>query len=303
MIEIITGIDTIQKLYLELLYACNFNCHHCFHGDNLKLKEQFDLEAAKKLISLFKLKYRTTSITLLGGEPFLYKDLVDVVRFAKQLDLKVEICTNGYKISKFLQRIAPDIDHLRVAIDGLEETHDRLRKHGSFKEAIETLIFANNLNIRTSVTLTINRLNITEVIPLAYKVKMYKVEYIKLHCLRKVGNVLKFPYLIIDDNEVYRKLCIEIKDHYKSIGMPILYDRDLELTCFTDIHDTPQFIQEELSRVEVQPDGALYISCKAVGKGCNAFYFDKISGDIKYEPQMNDEFRLNIEQVRYSSFQ
>lgn len=41
MIEEITGIRRIRMVYLQLLYRCNFECLHCFHGERLKHADAF----------------------------------------------------------------------------------------------------------------------------------------------------------------------------------------------------------------------------------------------------------------------
>ncbi|MFF3125168.1 radical SAM protein [Streptomyces sp. NPDC057908] len=108
MIGEVIGIRRIRMLYLQLLYRCNFECLHCFHGKRLKHADAFTADEAVNLLTLMRDQYGTEAVTLLGGEPFVYKDLAYVVRYAKQeLGMQVEICTNGYRIERRLTEIAP----------------------------------------------------------------------------------------------------------------------------------------------------------------------------------------------------
>ncbi|WP_308800387.1 radical SAM protein [Streptomyces sp. NEAU-H3] len=101
MIREVTGIETIRMLYLQLLYRCNFACLHCFHGERLQHADAFTVGEAAGLLTLMRDEYGTEAVTLLGGEPFVYRELPEVVRYAKEeLGLRVEICTNGYPRSK-----------------------------------------------------------------------------------------------------------------------------------------------------------------------------------------------------------
>ena len=75
MIGEVTGIRKIRMLYLQLLYRCNFECLHCFHGERLQHADAFTAEEAVNLIRLMRDQYGTEAVTLLGGEPFVYKDL------------------------------------------------------------------------------------------------------------------------------------------------------------------------------------------------------------------------------------
>ncbi|MFD0443323.1 radical SAM protein [Streptomyces indonesiensis] len=105
MIGEVTGIRRIRMLYLQLLYRCNFQCLHCFHGERLKHADAFTADEAVNLIRLMRNQYSTEAVTLLGGEPFLHKDLAQVVHYAKEeMGLQVEICTNGYRIERQLPR-------------------------------------------------------------------------------------------------------------------------------------------------------------------------------------------------------
>ncbi|CAM5729707.1 GTP 3',8-cyclase [Streptomyces antimycoticus] len=89
---------------LQLLYRCNFQCLHCFHGERLKHADAFTADEAVNLIRLMRNQYGTEAVTLLGGEPFLHKDLAQVVHYAKEeMGLQVEICTNGYRIERRLR--------------------------------------------------------------------------------------------------------------------------------------------------------------------------------------------------------
>ncbi|MDQ0985970.1 molybdenum cofactor biosynthesis enzyme MoaA [Streptomyces sp. V2I9] len=108
MIEEVTGIKKIRMLYLQLLYRCNFTCLHCFHGKRLQYADAFTVDEAADLLTLMRDEYGTEAVTLLGGEPFVHRDLAQVVRHAKEeLGLRVEICTNGYRIERRLTEIAP----------------------------------------------------------------------------------------------------------------------------------------------------------------------------------------------------
>ncbi|GAA4966680.1 hypothetical protein GCM10023238_38100 [Streptomyces heliomycini] len=114
MIREVTGIRKIRMLYLQLLYRCNFTCLHCFHGKRLQYADAFTADEAVGLLTLMRDEYGTEAVTLLGGEPFVHRDLSQVVRHAKEeLGQRVEICTNGYRIERRLTEIAPHLDLLR----------------------------------------------------------------------------------------------------------------------------------------------------------------------------------------------
>lgn len=297
MIGEVTGIRRIRMLYLQLLYRCNFECLHCFHGKRLQHADAFTADEATSLLTLMRAEYGTEAVTLLGGEPFVHKDLARVVRYAKQeLGMRVEICTNGYRIERRLTEIAPYLDLLRVSLEGIGSTNDHIRKAGSYESALSALGMARGLGVRTGATLTVTSRNIGEVLPLARVLQHYDVEQLKLHCLRSVGNAADHPELLINDPAAYGRL----REQFQTAGLTIevIVDEDLSETGAPQIC-TPAGGPTEIERIEADPRGALTISCKAVGRDSHAFVYDKVADRIAHLPSATDELTLAVPDVVY----
>ena len=237
-------------------------------------------------------------VTFLGGEPFLHPSICEILELAKHLDYCVDICTNGYKIERLLRRSAPYLDNLRVSLEGLEETNDRIRHEGSFRAAVATLRLGATLGMRTSVTMTVNRLNVHEIIPLATFAAGWGVHELKLHALRILGNAAKHRDLGLTEAS-RTQLQKELARASQESPLRILFDEDLAAIGGHGICRSEP-VPFELQRVEVQPGGELYISCKAVGADSNAFVFDKHSGLILHQSHDRDELASQVPQVHYS---
>jgi radical SAM protein with 4Fe4S-binding SPASM domain len=125
--------------------ACNARCRHCFYPINQR-QDELSLEEIDRFL-------RTVPpIRLLlfsGGEPFLRKDLPEIVRaYHTHCGFyTASIPTNGYsaaRIGAVIERIcaiSPDL-HLgvTVSLDGMAEFHDQVRQvPGLWDNAIETL--------------------------------------------------------------------------------------------------------------------------------------------------------------------
>ncbi|MCD9141455.1 radical SAM protein [Streptomyces albireticuli] len=293
-----TGIETIRMLYLQLLYRCNFNCTFCFHGERLSHNDSFSADEATALLRLMHETYGSEAVTLLGGEPFVYRELPQVVRHAKHdLGMQVEICTNGYRIERRLAEIAGDVDFLRISLEGIGHTNDTLRKRGSFAAALQSMEAARSLGVATGSTMTVNRQNIDEVIPLAKLLEDSGARQLKLHCLRPIGNAADHPELTITDTAAYARLREQLAD--AALCIDVVVDEDLsgegsQVTC------APVQNEKSVERIESDPRGALTLSCKAVGKDAHAFWYDKKNGHIEYRPTGTDEIALAIPDVVYS---
>ncbi|MFG3233816.1 radical SAM protein [Streptomyces antibioticus] len=298
MIAEVTGIRKIRMLYLQLLYRCNFTCLHCFHGERLQYADAFTAEEATSLLTLMRDEYGTEAVTLLGGEPFVHRDLARVVRHAKEeLGQRVEICTNGYRIERQLTEIAPHLDLLRVSLEGVGSTNDGIRRQGSYQSALNALSLARDLGVPTGATMTVTSRNIGEVLPLAGVLAQYAVRQLKLHRLRAVGNAADHPELLITAPSVYGRLREELAS--ADLPLEVIVDEDLSE------HGAPQVCApsggpREIDRVEADPRGALTMSCKAVGKDSHAFWYEKAVGRIVHRPSEADELTLPVPDVVYA---
>lgn len=298
MLTEITGIHRVRTLYLQLLYRCNFSCRHCFHGELLADPEHYTLEEAQAILRHFRDSYQLEAIAFLGGEPLLYRDIVDLCHYAKNdLGLRTEMCSNAHRgFRGTLSRLAPALDKFRVSLDGLADTHDAIRQRGSFTGAIEMIDHARDLGVTTGATMTVTAHNLDQVVALAQLLQQHGVRELKLHALRLVGNAASSPDLEVTDTSRYGRLHEQIAQADLDIAM--IYDSDL-LPASAGPACSNLVADGWLDRIESDPRGGLTVSCKAVGRNANAFRWDKRSEQIVHEPGENDEFTLAIPDVVY----
>jgi Fe-coproporphyrin III synthase len=291
-----TGYVKIETLYLQLLYRCNFSCSHCFHGADLKRSERMTQREAGSILSHFASEYSCERVVLLGGEPFLHPEIVGITAEAHRLGFHTAICTNGHEVvRRRLAEMSDTLDQLRVSLDGLSASHDSIRRTGSYEDACTTIRLGVQLGMSVGVTCTVTSTNLHELAELASALEQLGVSELKLHQLRLVGNAEQHPGLAIDDPIAIRQ---ELDKMPK--GIAVLLDDDLlslsgqACTADSAVEDGPN-----LERIEMSPDGALTMSCKAVGRNANAFAWDFTAETVRYAPNQLDEFSLGIPQVRY----
>ncbi|MEW6068093.1 MAG: radical SAM protein [Nitrospirota bacterium] len=144
---------------------CNAKCVMCNIWKN-KFTDELKPEEYLKLPSSLR------EINITGGEPFLRNDIEQVVGCIKQAckNARLVISSNGYLCSKIesemkeIQKIDPKVA-LRVSIDGLEETHNKIRgfKDG-FKRALEILTRTKKIGIKDlGISMTISSLNVSQI--------------------------------------------------------------------------------------------------------------------------------------------
>jgi len=76
-------------------------------------------------------------VSLFGGEPLLYPDIVPLIREIKKRGLTCTIITNGGRLEALAEELVDSgIDSIAVSIDGPPERHDATRgQEGSFQRA------------------------------------------------------------------------------------------------------------------------------------------------------------------------
>lgn len=85
---------TIVNLQFELSSRCNERCIHCYIPNEKKSNgEDMPSTKVKQLIDEY-VEMGGIHVTFSGGEAFLHKDLIDLVRYCRERDLKVSILSN-----------------------------------------------------------------------------------------------------------------------------------------------------------------------------------------------------------------
>ncbi len=170
------------RVSLNITKKCNLRCKHCFSdsGDSdsneLTTKELFNLIDQMRSAGTFFL-------TIGGGEPLLRNDLFRVIKYARKNFIAVSIVTNGLLIHKEIAKKFNELNlkTITIGIDGLEKTHDQVRRKGNFRRAINKIkILRKYCQTATlAMRVTINSLNINE-----YKELIKLAEKLSLDVIR-----------------------------------------------------------------------------------------------------------------------
>jgi len=125
---------------------CNMKCKHCFYWQDISgNKNELSIEEIEKMSRALPDMF---FIRITGGEPFLRKDLYQIVgSFYRNNSIRrIGITTNGLltdEIAEVTSRIAGNFKDLcfdiGISIDNLNEKHDAIRScPGAFNKAMNT---------------------------------------------------------------------------------------------------------------------------------------------------------------------
>lgn len=171
----------IRELHLELTHRCNLKCAMCHHWrtaekDPSGSSAELTVEEIRAAVEPSRLLDGIETVTLTGGEPWLRKDLVDIAamlarRFPRA---RLGVLTNFSSPDLIRDRLK-ELDERGVrrlwlgsSLDGLEETHDRIRgRKGSFRSALRSaeLLREEFPQVDAGFSFTITPLNYADLWP------------------------------------------------------------------------------------------------------------------------------------------
>jgi 7,8-dihydro-6-hydroxymethylpterin dimethyltransferase len=158
------SLERIGELWFHLTNRCNMRCGHCLFSsspdDDSQLSTQRVLEISAEA--------RDTGcglFVLTGGEPLVHPGIDEIVAELLSHDgTHVVMLTNGLAVRPFLERLEPDPEffHLQISLDGLANTHDKLRGKGAFEKLCELFQWLKNNGRPYTISMCVTSFNVHE---------------------------------------------------------------------------------------------------------------------------------------------
>ncbi len=153
----------------HLTEKCNLRCKHCYQTNKqtseLSLSEiASSFEEISGTFNIWKEMYDinfSPSFNITGGEPFLRKDLFDVISLIKGMNYELYLLTNGIFIDKNkAERLyALGVNGVQVSIEGPEKTHDSIRGEHSYAYSIKGIRHLLKAGLTVTLNCTLSALN------------------------------------------------------------------------------------------------------------------------------------------------
>ena len=176
-------------IYISLSHKCTYSCQMC---GVVKILKGYELprEVLEKSLDEISGWGWNPVIMFTGGEPFLRKDIFELISYAVNRGLTTEVVSNGFLINEKLANkiVSSGLKNIAISLDGAkEETHDFIRRKGSFVKAINAIRNLveikkkNGFGPQISVWTTMMRENVKELLNLALLVRDLGVECLVYH--------------------------------------------------------------------------------------------------------------------------
>lgn len=190
----------------EITARCNFRCLHCASGLGPVSIRGCELDTTRALRLCDELAELGCRYAVLsGGEPLLRDDWPELMRRLHSRGVQVGMISNGWLVtdSAVAEMVRSGLSILAVSVDGLAETHDRIRRRpGSFVAATRALARARAAGLRTHAVTHVNRLNRPELGGMLAQLESLGVSTWLLQLSAPMGRLGAHPELVLRPDEL-----------------------------------------------------------------------------------------------------
>lgn len=173
------------RVMFELTYRCNFKCKHCYVPDSYRAGRK---EIKTKEVFYILNQLRDNGCLYLGftgGEPFMRKDILDILYYAKKCGFQIIIYTNASLID---EKIARELG--RVGLNKVDITIP----------AISSRVFDSISGIKGSRDKTFNAIDYLRrfSVPLGFKTSLLRSNHPEIKRISKFSSSLGLPHRFYD---------------------------------------------------------------------------------------------------------
>ena len=200
----------LLTMEIEFTLACNYRCPYCYATENDPPKDELSEEENRSALKQAQ-ELGARKIIILGGEPLIYPKLTEMIDYINELDMAVEIFTNGELLTEELASFFKSRNcRMVVKFNSFkEEIHDKMTgRKGSLAIAMRTLERLQNAGYRdmpdmlcASTVLSTENL---EEAPELWRFLRSKGISPYFECITPQGRMRENPGLLPDSDDVKR---------------------------------------------------------------------------------------------------
>ena len=131
------------RIQIDITDKCNFRCPTCTKWNSDPSRRELNTDEWKTIFEKLRNVPLLREVTIGGGEPFMRKDILDILRFPKAQGLYTVVISNGWHVtaSTLGQLGKIGVDRLMVSLNSLRESvHDQSRgAPGSYKRIMSLI--------------------------------------------------------------------------------------------------------------------------------------------------------------------
>lgn len=196
-----------KRVIWEVTQYCNYSCKHCCASAE-KINTSNEIDTNRFLSILDELKdFGIKEIYFSGGEPFSRKDILQILKRARENNIVCNISTNGSflteNIAKELEKLK--INKVHISLDShLEKDFNEFRGGEYFNPTISAIKLLKKHNIYVRVGAVIWKKNYLQLDEMINYLISLGVDEVVFNWLVKVGRLVDNQNVCIDTNEFDR---------------------------------------------------------------------------------------------------
>lgn len=278
-----------NEVCIILTYRCNAKCNMCdvWHHPT-KPDDEITIETIEKLPSGLRF------INITGGEPFIRKDIEEIIRVIRPKTERIVISTNGFFTGRIVDLCEkyPDLG-IRISTEGLQKTNDAIRQiPDGFDRTLRTLLTLRRMGIKDiGFGMTVQDMNCKDLLPLYELSDALGYEFATAtlhnsHYFHKLDNK-------IDDKEmVCGEFSLLVKELLKSNSVKKWFRAYFNYGLMNYIHGGKRFLPCEMGSESsfLDPNGDI-LACNGMDVKVSMGNIREISFDKIWNSEQADKVR------------
>ncbi len=216
--------NTPVHVVWEITLACDLKCKHC--GSRAGAKRDRELTTAECMDVVNALaRLGTREVTLIGGEAYLRKDWIEIVRAVRAQGMRCAIQTGGRNLSeaRLSAAVQAGLQGIGVSIDGLAPLHDELRGvPGSFDKAVAAVRLGRAHGIGVGVNTQIGARTMADLPALMETIRAAGATHWQIQLTVAMGNAVDNDTLLLQPYEVGELMPLLARLYREGIGRGLL---------------------------------------------------------------------------------
>lgn len=151
--------------------SCDQRCKHCYIFSKENKTELFELSLNEltiildNCINMCERLNRSLYLSITGGDPLLHKNFWEFAKILKDKEIPFNILGNPFHLNEDVCKKLHDCgcNKYQMSIDGVERTHDFIRKKGSFQCTLSKIPVLQEAGIKSAIMTTVSKTNIEEI--------------------------------------------------------------------------------------------------------------------------------------------
>lgn len=211
---------TINYLRLAVTDRCNLRCNYCMPSEGIDFAKKDHLFTMDELgfLSEIMVGLGINKIRITGGEPFIRKDLMVLLRKLSQLEGldDISITTNATLIAPYIEELKVlGIRNINVSLDAVDKaTFERITRRDQYDTVCTNLnrLIAEGFNVRINFIALENQ-NTQDIIPILKRMQHYPVSIRFLEEMPFNGGSKAFSTITWD----YKKILAHILTEFPEV--------------------------------------------------------------------------------------